>query len=822
MKKVAKIFLVLLVVSIVFSVLCACTPASKDNGTKKQTEKRKDYGVTALADLKDYTTVTASASAYATNTTLVADEITDLQDKIDSLNNEYYEDSLTTIQKIFKSSDATEIVKALGESGLSQEKMKELVAYIAGKKTDGTHYSLAEAKATTDATGLIEDYSAISAWDDELDALSGDTSSEAYKSLYKKRYQKSWSMNETLYNTGMDGGDFARALIYTMNYAQKVIKSDKMAADTNMTDYFKDVLFTRVYETREAIDEATGMYEYAEGEPYSYDRSAYETLISIRAYNGVRWSKDQTDAIYDLTSDSKAKLIKSWGYSYDYEMAAHKALTKEEYNQNIEYTLKDYLEDNEAIEAAKIQRKLYQNGYRYTSSFYEKYYDALKTYAQKQELHEARVYGFVNETSTQTGSDNNYLTVEGCGTSVADTNFSTEAEIKVDLGKITDKYVETFGQGVKSGMASFLLSSDMEYYYSTIDANVKAQATATRTMKKNNSTESGDYGTVYYNAQYDLEIENLKSANFIMSQFLLESTGNGELQKLLMYQIYNTQSDYIRSAKRLKASIYVKLQELTKEGVYTVSTDGKTFTLDKSSALYNEEDIYNIGRDTATLDSLYSSYGELGVSSQIEQAGNANFKDSNNTQGVNSNVKTVLDSKATYEKESGKKRVDALTDALIKKVYVGASGTKYSKYEAENTTDQTIIDDIKGKSLEYDTDWALSRLLVNHEKVMYYTAGKVQISYKTINASNATTAYTAKESDIVSYNQAIGSSFLPKATDVANITIDGTEYKTTGKWYLKYEYNEVTKQFSFYYPVDETSTFKYDSTLYLGLEAVAK
>ncbi len=819
MKKLCKYVLVAMITVIIASVLFGCTPDNNGGGVNnnnKPTANRKNYGVSVLGDLKDYSADSFSATGYATNLDTVAEEIADLDSKIASLNDEYHDCTLNTLQKILKNSSASDIVAALGQSGLKKEKMSSLIAYVAGNKADGGHYTQAEAKSTTEATGLIEDYSAILEWDDELEeekSLHG-TSSDEYKTLYKQRYMKSWSMNETLYNTGMDGGDAARALVYIMNYIQTVIKSDNMGGDADMTDYFKDVLFTRVYDISDVVGD-DDRYEY-DSDSYSYDASAYEVLIAIRAYNGVRWNKDQTDAVIGGDNDKKNQLIKGWGYSYDYEMGTHKALTKEEYEKNIDYSLKSYLENSEAIEAAAIERKLYSGGYRYSAEFYKKYYSAIKTYAQKEELHEARVYGFVADvsSSTATGSSNK-ISVEGVGAS-ASPEFRTESVIEINIGKITDSYVEQLGKGINSGMQSFLLSSDMEYYYSKDDKHVTVQAEATKKMAQNSSDS-----TAYYNAQFDLEIANLNSSDFVMTEFLIASTGNKELQQLLIYQIYNYQSDYIRSAKRLKASLVRSLGELVKEGVYEVSSDGKTYSL--VDATDREEDIYDIGRDNASLTALYTCYDEFELDTQLDLAGNTDFKDSGNTQGISGNVKSVLEQESSIKSGyNGSARLTALKDALIKRVYVGKSGKKYTIAEAENPdADISVIEDVEGKEPTYDSDWALSRLFLNHEKVVYYTAGQVNVEFRILNNGGSSDKYNGGDDNAtVAYDEALGGGFLPDRDEivsvVSDVTIGETVYTSNYKWYLKQEYDSATGELNYYYEITDADSLKYDSILYLG------
>lgn len=824
MKKFCKCVLVAMIAVIIASVLFGCTPTGGGNGGGNggggggnTSTGRINYGITPIKDLTDYSADSFSATGYATNLDTVADEIADLDSKIASLNDEYHDCTLNTLQKILKNSDASAIISELGNSGLKKEKMTKLVSYVAGNKEDGGHYTLAEAKATTEATGLIEDYSAILEWDDELEEEKSahGTDSEAYKTLYKQRYMKSWSMNETLYDTGMDGGDAARALVYIMNYIQTVIKSEKMGSDTDMTEYFKETLFTRVYDLTDVVGDDS-KYEY-DSDSYSYDASAYEVLIAIRAYNGVRWSKDQTDAVTSGSQDKKNQLIKGWGYSYDYEMGTHKALTKEEYEKNIDYSLKSYLENDEAIEAAAIERKLYSAGYRYSAEFYKKYYSAIKTYAQKEELHEAKVYGFVPDgtSSTATGSSNNKISVEGAGGSV-EAALRTEAIIEINMGNITDSYVEQLGKGINVGMESFLLSSDMEYYYSKDDSHVTVQAEATKKMEQSPSDSAQ-----YYNAQFDLEIANLKSSDFIMKEFLLNSTGNTELQQLLKYQIYNYQSDYIRSAKRLKASIYRDLAELVKEGVYEGSSDGKTYTL--IDATGREEDIYDIGRDNASLNALYTSYGEFELDTQLDLAGNTAFKDSNNTQGVSGNVKSVLEQESTIKSShNGSARLTALKDALIKRVYVGKSGKKYTISEAEDANASLdVINDIEGKEPEYDTDWALSRLFLNHEKVVYYTAGQVNVEFRMLSSTGNSDKYNdGDDNATVAYDEALGKGFLPDRDEitsiVSDVTVGETVYTSNYKWYLKQEYDSASGELNYYYEVTADSSLKYDSILYLG------
>ncbi len=821
MKKLVKILALVLVIATFCMALVACKP---DDGPEDV--QRLDYLVTPLADLTDYSSDSNAAVTYSQDAKTTAEG--QLQTKITSLNNNYPEDTLNVMQKILKNADATAFVNALEFSGLPTDQMKDLVKYIS------TGTSVADAKdKPTEATGLIEDYSAIQEWTDELP---DDTTSQTYKDIYKKRADKSYAMNTKLASIGtsnggpaMNGGQAARALIEVIQYAETVIDGQNMANGAEMTNYFKTVLYDVIYDAVDA--DGDGVYE--KGTEYKWDTSAYSILITIRSFNHLRWGtagqtksaiiKNVGDPAY-VKPDADKTLVKAWGYSYDYEMATYKALTRPEYDKNVQYTLKDSLTDAEALEAADIQQKLYTKAYRYSADFYvSKYTPAMEPVSRIEELYEACVYGFIADDNlswgnVNFGAESINLTVAGNTTG----DKKTEQNIVFKAGALDTRYSTQFKKGVDAGMAEFLLSSDMEYYYSLTDANVIAQAKAQRTMDGSKDDKSGN---TYNNALFDLDMENLKSTKFIIDEFLKEETGSAELGSILTYQIYNYQSDYVRSINQLKAKIAMDIQSLVNAGAYEESVAG-TYTLVGGHVLTTDEydTVYDIGYNCAILDSMTNEFGEFDLTSQLNNVGNVVWKSTDTTIGINDNITSAVEK--DYSSKSGSAKVTELQNTLIKKVWAHKSDSSKPTFNSR----EEITSDLDSENYveKYDESHQLSRLLLNHEKVMYYTAGQVEITLKKGDGFSSSTGitwknHTTQEGDTLmgGYEDAIStfekSSLFtnPAATDIVaeNKTY---EPEAGGKWYLRAIYDSATGNMNNYYQVTENDAFRYNVTLYLG------
>ncbi len=844
MKKLVKILALVLIITILCTALVACKPNKDgdkdDDGDKGGTTNGRlangTYNITPLQDLHDYSTDSVPAVSYTDNDK--AEPIEQLTAKIDELNNEYYDDTLNTMQKILKNADATAFINALDYSELPANQMKDLVAYIAS----GTSVDDAKKDENVEkATGLIEDYSAIEEWTDEMDGLA--TTSETYKDIYRKRAKKSYAMNTKLSEIGtstpngkaMDGGQAARALIEVIQYAESVVAGpNMMGADgfdtADMTDYFKTVLYAKMYDIGEK-DAGAGKYERLA--TYDWDTSAYSLLVTIRSFNHLRWGNEgQTKGAVVKTGEyNKANIaandktiVKAWGYSYDYEMASYKALTKTEYYKNIEYSLMSHFDtDADAIEAATIQRKLYTKAYRYTGSFYEdKYLPATVPVSQMEELYEACVYGFTTDDSNTWGQK--VTTFNG----VADVKIDglagkTEGTISYKLGALSDKYTATFQRGVNVGMTAFLLSTDMEHYYSQQDSNatIKKQAKAQRTMDENsNRAEGQDYSTVYYDALFDLDMENLKSSQFVVDEFLKEDSGSAELGSILKYQIYNYQSDYIRSINQLKTRITMDIQSLVNDGVYTKESDGYKKVAGAVLSEEQEDVIYEIGRNCAVLDSMKNDFGTFSANNQIQLADGVQWKGNDTNEGIEGNINTAV--KKSYTQYSGKNKVDTLQNTLIKKIWVNSKDATAPTYE--NFEDIPAGPDSNNYVEDYDTTHQLSRLLNNHDKVVYYTAGQVQIYLqKGVGFSTSAGIEYEKHSSpdydnlIGGYEDEIGSfdglSLFERGYG-GDIDADGVTYEPDDTWYLRKEYKDG--EMNYFYEVTKDDSFRYDVTLYMG------
>ncbi len=824
MKKLVKILALVLIISTVCTFLVACEPEEQE----PTAEERKDYGVTALEDLKDYSTDSVPDISYSE--TDKTDATTKLTAKIDALNTEYYDDTLNAMQKILKNSDASTFVCALEYSEMPANQMKDLVAYIAS----GTTVDAAKTDFEN-ATGLIEDYSAINEWTDEMDGLA--STSDAYKDIYRKRAKKSYAMNTKLASVGaangqaMDGGQAARALIEVIQYAESVVAGEKMmgaiSPKPNMTDYFKTVLYAKVYDTSSTKD---GSGKYEKETTFDWDTSAYSILVTVRSFNHLRWggAGQTTDAVvktgtYDkasIAANDKA-LVKAWGYSYDYEMASYKALTKDEYYKNIEYTLKSQLSDAESVEAAAIQQKLYTKAYRYKDTFYkEKYVPAMEPISRTEELYEACVYGFIADTSASWASPTNFTAA--AAVSVEGVTGKTEATITYQIGSLSgdNRYTAAFKRGVDIGMSEFLLSTDMEYYWSKTEANVKAQAAAQRKMDDNSDRgANADYNTSYYEGLWELDMENLKSSQFIVDEFLKEDTGSAELGRILKYQIYNYQSDYIRSINQLKAHITMDIQSLINDNAYVKDSTGYKKIADYTLTTEQSDIVYNIGYNCAVLDSMKADFGTFNVTNQLSAVDNVKWKGDDTMKGINDNINDAVSK--NYTSYSGKSKVTALQDTLVKKIWVHKSNSTAPTYE---NRDDIPSADSANYVQDYDTNHQLSRLLNNHDKVMYYTAGQVQITLKKgVSFSSKGIDYENHVTDehekmIGGYEDAIstftGSVLFTNTSGIAQVDREGRKYTKDDKWYLKYEY--VNDTLNYYYQVTADDTFRYDVTLYMG------
>lgn len=805
-KKINILICVCILVAVLATVFAGCTPPTPVDNTVK-------YAVTPLADLTDYSsTATKAAVSYNEAGDGYADARNALEAKIKT-EKSYYDNfaegeatylrytaadlvngvetqivgryeagervEQSSLIKILAHADADQLIYVLGYSGLEQSKMISLINYIA---KDG-----ANAKdKPSEATGLIEDYQAIQDWNNEYDA---ETNDDAKQEIYKKRARKSRAMNARLFATGMDGGDAGRAIIEVFEYAQIVAEEMRTeynlnnGNDTidNMTDYFK----------KELLD--------------------YDTVVLIRANNDRRWGTEgqsknamrEKDVVYNQSAhnyngsyakpSADAALVQAYGYSYDYEHKNYDSLSNEDFEKELVYRFKSRMELDEAKDYSRIQRTQYEKAFRYSDSFYTKYYAALHPINECQEKYERFVFGFTDEDVADGDpifkGASSTVKVQGVG------GDATEDIISVDMGgRSATSYSYYTKQAMDIGIKDQLKAGDMQHYYWGIEANIKAQNEANNDRM---STNAGNQAK----GEFNLKLVNLKMTDFVLSTFVNEKNTAG-LANLMKAQTRLYVADYARMTKALRRQVVREIAKLEKDGVLKATRSGNDvyYVAESGYATPEQQETVRdkIGRTAVMITNLDNKIKDLDVASKETGINGTDWAT------ISTQVRETVEFDYTAKdgKDNWGTKSITLEDQLIRK--------------EKDANGEFVLDENGNK--KYDTNWKTSVFVNNNQAVLAYSSGQIDVTFQvgTGVSNDGKIAGTSPREKLYGYSGDTVAEMISDGVSFGNLTggsgsVTYTATADTNRYYLKWD--SVTGKY--YYAVNLNDVLNYDTTLYV-------
>jgi hypothetical protein len=752
-KRIITIAVLIIAIAVIFS-MAACKPPAPPTNNNNQAI------VAILPDLLDcgqeeYLTVPKKIYAptvLATQTQKIVDKQQESRDDYrgDSewSNDNYYafekpyfddddnwiEDDATTVTKILCYSEAEDIIERMALAGIDEDRMIELVEYITRddsdydelEKGDLDKYPLTrgDGSAILDYDNLDEISDIRDNFDDyKLTDGDGDNTKaygqteEFWEDLAKFKKRK---INSEIYQIFDNEADmFARFQMEYMNHQIQVVsevmipayKANQVALglfalgddtpDNNLidTDEFKD------YMREELFDIGT----------LSYFLAFADLTLPTNSENYWRAS-----------SNNRKKAMTLYGYTYQYEKKEHEVFddsvmvgSRTEYEDYLFLGHKDYFTDgidgssskgvDIAVRFTEYDRRSYREAYRYSASFYNKYYTAQYEFQSLQEARDREVYTDSVE----------YLT--GIG-------YAANSEVTY-----TDEMID----GLALGFAESLKISDVNYEYTGVYDNVNQYNK--RNTDWNSLTDSQkDQRGINAIKEVMLQYEQLESQHYTITHDTITSS---DLIKFLQYQIKSYSADYVRAIQDNKKEQVINRRKLQRAFQYFdhvyIYTEEKDAFINQFPEIEEqgvvEEKIEDLGRTKAMYVNLNANYSGTDIESQITRANAADWP------GIASNMAQTLSIDYERYNPQGKYYVDEyFEDQLIKRVWdCGGTddecGREDDPYDGSDTH---MYDNELGERLEcertYDLNWALSRLLNEHEKVFRHMSGQIEVEFKKV------------------------------------------------------------------------------------------
>lgn len=252
-------------------------------------------------------------------------------------------------------------------------------------------------------------------------------------------------------------------------------------------------------------------------------------------------------------------------------------------------------------------------------------------------------------------------------------------------------YSSEMKKGMEEGFEQQLIMSDLLYLYS---------------LKEQAMTDYNNANTAYQQSKGVESIRNEERAEkeflYNMEQlkivdYLMDEMSNNELSKVLKYQIYSYSGDMIRNIQSERKDVVLDKVEQDK----LVLNENYQTEFDRLNV--------SMGRTTAIVNQLKQTYSEARPSNQIQSAGGVAWD------AIEGEVEAAL--KHDYDiYEDGEAKKEAFDNLIIKKKKVNADGSPY----VEGEPDVLVRE-------EYDTSHNISLFLNNHDKVLRYAIGQVEI-----------------------------------------------------------------------------------------------
>ena len=621
------------------------------------------------------------------------------------------DESANTVERIFCYSEPVDIINRFSLAAIDSVKTDGIVKYIARDdgpdRPKGTGYSY-----TIGDDSAIEDYAQLEELQeiyDDFDAYKDDSSyakpkfeseDDVYDALSLKQ-RKVYGEIFTIF--GDDAAQFARAAIAMSAYAIKVVESVMLPAYENYKDHGE-------------IPGDNDFIEYMRNEVYDYDTLSY--MLAFREFTSL-------DAEYKVTKKTDAMSL--FGYHYQYKHRDYgvfddsvkktyegKEITEYEYFLKLSH--KSYFENSqEALDYRNYDRRQYEQAYRYSVSCYEKYYEKQLNFQALQEENETTLYcgGHNNRFPEGIGYYNKSLSATGSGVTT---------------------YTREMQEALSMGFEATLKLSDVNWEYTGVDNNVLRYNAANTNWNKLTEDEQNENPNNKI-LKVRLELEQLKSQDYSINHATIT---NADLTKALKYQIKSYSADSIRGIQANKKDEVLYQKDIDR--FFTVlETTESAFKALGDRAPEPQATAYKIltedlGRNYAKYQNLIPNYSYTNVTTQITTADSADWP------GVKSNIKeTLAVDYETYHTNSLK------AGAQMNQIYVDKyfEDTLIKKtYSCGGTQEECLADDHShvNCSKEYDTNWALSRLVNSHEVVMRYMYGQIEVTFYMIPYKDITKA----------------------------------------------------------------------------------
>ncbi|NLL56761.1 MAG: hypothetical protein GX242_06070 [Clostridiales bacterium] len=576
MKFSHKALLVVISIILIFA-LAACGPKKPPTGPPGS-DSLKPSDIKHLPDLTNYAlSANHHSPAAVTYTAGTQAEEEKLDNRIAKKKNDPDYDELSSVVKIFANSDGSEIIEAMRVAALPYNKMTQVIDYLAGE-TDVTSAQIEDKvasgeKPSTPGWSFFDDYDYYEKLKEEADNNPSDKADDNVKRQYR-------NMAGKIFGIGMSGDEFARVLIYEVVYAIKVVeKMSNAAFNADPTNPSSDEFWN-----------------------YCKEELDYDLLVYFLAFSD-----------YYRQGAEIARSVRLYGYYYDYEKRVYEETSDEEFEKQLKYGHMTTYTNAEWADYVTLQRKSYENTYRYSDSFYEKsFYPVHLAFQEVKENRENEVYG-INQHN----------------------NMSYTDEMRKGM--------------TNNGFAGQLKMTDWLWCYGGDSAKMNAynQANTDYENGKNQGAENAAKGEYYYNK------EQLKISNY-----LLTNMTNTELGNALRYQIYNYSSDMVSSIQNHKKDIVLLV-------VDKIEPDEYIYTNGYAADLTGAKD-YAKGKIEAIIDQMGQSLSDANVKTKAEKASSESWAT------MNKEIENALDeanyaSIPVYGTKDGK--LQRQKDLVIKRIF---------------------------------------------------------------------------------------------------------------------------------------------------------
>lgn len=713
----------------------------------------------------------------------------------------YWEDSdsANTVERIFCYSSPSDFIDVLSKQGVKAEYTDGMVEYItrsdaAREDYKSFEFTLGKASALQDYRELEELEEIYNDWDEnEIESGTGGlfTTSEEVSDAINLKNRK---ISGEVFDIFGDAGDqFALTAIALLEYSTYVVEKVMIPAYeaefANSESEYKDLA-----DLDEEIDkgkmayleggDTTGDYadykkliNYMREEMYDYDTLSY--FLSFREYADMPIVASATSPeAYEV--GNMAEPMTLFGYHYQFRHRDYNFYdTDETYtfrnatsivdgSKNLsmyEYFLKlgheSYFassgtganvrisseDEKYALDYRRIDRDHYEQAYRYTTACLTKYYEAQLDFQVFQERMDVDLY---------VGGDNGKGTVlyeKGIGYAKQepDQNY-----IQGDTKTYSEEMYNALGSN-GSALDSNLKISDVNWEYTADDTITKRFNLVSARWLSIEGTPKNEQEKLL---KVEYEIELLKSQDYTLNHGYMKDS---DFTHALQYEIYSYSADSVRGIQQNKKNnvIYAKDAERMKAVI-----NSETTGYDDALAELEE----NVGRNRAEYANLDRNYADSNVTSEINLSGSADWA------GVRSNVaETLAEDYAGYVAKKGKNVDEHFEKTLIKQIYVCKTSAS-DPGQRGGTEDHCLVTGgnyhAPDCEEDYDTNWALSRLVNNHETSLRYMYGQSEVTFARMDIS----ALEKDNADIVGNKSNAGSKyFIIEGNSVKTATVDTDE-----------------------------------------------